>query len=70
MKVTTSSDSAGALRQVESTAFAAIVVDRSLPDIDGVELARRIRAHTNGAGARILLLKSAGRQAASSSAGA
>jgi signal transduction histidine kinase/CheY-like chemotaxis protein len=66
MKVSTARDSAGALRLLDSTAFAVIVIDRSLPDADGVELARRIRAHPNGAGARTLLLKSAGRQAASS----
>jgi signal transduction histidine kinase/CheY-like chemotaxis protein len=66
MKVATAVDSADALRQLEATAFAVTVVDRSLPGEDGVELARRIRAHRNGAGARILLLKSAGRHAASS----
>jgi two-component system, sensor histidine kinase and response regulator len=65
MRVATAADSADALRQLESAAFAAIVVDRSLPDGDGVALARRIRAHPSGATARILLLKSAGRQAPS-----
>jgi signal transduction histidine kinase/CheY-like chemotaxis protein/ligand-binding sensor domain-containing protein len=64
MKVATASDSADALRELEAAAFAVIVVDRSLPDGDGVALARRIRAHANGA-AHVLLLKSAGRPAAS-----
>jgi len=64
MTVATASDAAAAARQLESAAFGAIVVDRSLPDGDGVALAQRLRALPNGAGARILLLKSAGRQAA------
>jgi signal transduction histidine kinase/DNA-binding response OmpR family regulator len=66
MKVATAPDAAGALRELESAHFAAIVVDRTLPDADGVELASRIRVHTNGAGVRILLLKSAGRHTISS----
>jgi len=65
MIVATASDSAGALRQLAATAFAVIVIDRSLPDGDGVELARRIRVHPNAANSRTILLKSTGRPAAS-----
>jgi signal transduction histidine kinase/CheY-like chemotaxis protein len=65
MRAATASDAAAALRQLESAEFAVVVVDRMLPDADGAELASRIRAHRNGAGARILLLKSVGRPAAS-----
>jgi CheY-like chemotaxis protein len=64
MRVSVVSDGAGALRQLESGGFQAIVVDRTLPDADGGELASRLRVHRNGAGARILLLKSAGRPSA------
>lgn len=65
VRVATASDAAEALRQLESAAFAAVIVDQTLPDVNGSELAYRIRLHRNGADARIVLLKSVARQGSS-----
>lgn len=67
MRVAAAADSDEALRRLESEPFAAAVVDRTLPDLEGSELARRLRGHANGAEARIILLNTPGRQTASTS---
>jgi signal transduction histidine kinase/DNA-binding response OmpR family regulator len=67
MKVSGAADSAEALARLESAEFAAVIVDRTLPDGDGSELARLIRSHANGT--RFLRLNAAGRQPASGASG-
>jgi signal transduction histidine kinase/CheY-like chemotaxis protein/ligand-binding sensor domain-containing protein len=64
MAVATAADAGEAMERLASKEFAAAVVDRTLPDADGPEPARRIRGHANGARTRIIVLHSPGRHTA------
>ena len=50
-EVRTAGDGAGAVQQAWEFRPDAIVLDVMLPDIDGVEVLRRVRARTGGPGA-------------------
>jgi PAS domain S-box-containing protein len=60
MQVTTAAGGAEALAALDATRFDAAVLDMQMPDMDGLELAERIRARPAGRDLPILILTSIG----------
>ena len=59
-RVVTAADGASGVARLDDEPFDALVLDLMLPDMDGLEVCRRVRANTEHAGLPILMLTARG----------